>query len=56
MRPQLHADSGVERKSCEDTLDAVVCAWVAMCALEGRGVSFGDESSAIWIPGRPLAL
>jgi predicted RNase H-like nuclease len=46
---------GMERKSYEDTLDAVVCAWVAVCALEGRAVPFGDESSAIWIPGRPLA-
>src|ERR1700683_572037 len=33
IRPRLHADSGVERKSCEDTGDAVVCAWGAMCAL-----------------------
>jgi predicted RNase H-like nuclease len=47
--------SGPELKAYEDTLDAVVCAWVAMCALEGRAVPFGDESSAIWIPGRPLA-
>jgi hypothetical protein len=51
IRPQLHADSGVERKSCEDALDAVVCAWGAMCALEGRAAPFGDESSAIWIAG-----
>ena len=56
IRPQLHADRGVERKPYEDTLDAVVCAWVAMCALEGRGVPFGDESSAVRIPGRKLAL
>jgi predicted RNase H-like nuclease len=47
--------SGVVRKSYEDTLDAIVCAWVAVCALEGRAVPFGDESPAIWIPGSPLA-
>jgi predicted RNase H-like nuclease len=48
--------SGVERKSYEDTLDAVVCAWIAVCALDGRAVPFGDDSSAIWIPERALAL
>jgi predicted RNase H-like nuclease len=47
--------NGLARKSYEDTLDAVVCAWVAVCALEGRAIPFGDESSAIWIPGHPLA-
>jgi predicted RNase H-like nuclease len=41
---------GLERKAYEDTLDAVVCCWVAVCALEGRAVPFGDDSSAIWIP------
>ena len=36
-------------KAYEDTLDAVICAWVAGCALEGRAKAFGDENSAIWI-------
>ena len=39
-----------ELKAYEDTLDAVICAWVAICALEGRATPFGDEDSAIWIP------
>jgi predicted RNase H-like nuclease len=41
---------GAELKSCEDMLDAVVCAWVGICALEYRAQPFGDADSAIWIP------
>lgn len=37
-------------KSYEDALDAVVCAWVGACAIEGRAKPFGDEDAAIWIP------
>ena len=37
-------------KAYEDMLDAVVCAWVGICALEGRAQPFGDNDSAIWIP------
>ena len=37
-------------KAFEDTLDAVVCAWVGICALEGRAEPFGDGASAIWVP------
>lgn len=39
-----------QMKSFEDMLDAVVCAWVGICAFEGTAVPFGDETSAIWIP------
>jgi predicted RNase H-like nuclease len=42
--------SGVEVKAYEDALDAIICAWVAICVLEGRARPFGDENSAIWIP------
>jgi predicted RNase H-like nuclease len=50
--PQLPPDArGIEIKAHEDMLDAVVCAWVAICALEGRAKPFGNECSAIWIPG-----
>lgn len=41
---------GHELKAFEDMLDAVVCAWVGITALEGRAVPFGDATSAIWIP------
>lgn len=40
----------VALKAYEDMIDAVVCAWVAICALEGKATPFGDERSAIWIP------
>jgi predicted RNase H-like nuclease len=50
--PDLSAGT-VELKAYEDSLDAIVCAWVAICALEGKARAFGDENSAIWIP-KPL--
>ncbi len=46
--PKLLADTnGNELKAYEDKLDAVVCAWVAICALEGQAKPFGDQQSAI---------
>jgi predicted RNase H-like nuclease len=45
-----HEAKLAELKAYEDTLDAVICAWVAVCALEERAVPFGDQSAAIWIP------
>lgn len=47
--------SGTELKSYEDMLDAIVCAWVAICALNGRAAPFGDRQSAIWIPASGTA-
>jgi predicted RNase H-like nuclease len=44
------AATGWSMKAHEDKLDAVVCAYVGICALEGRAIPFGDETSAIWIP------
>jgi predicted RNase H-like nuclease len=40
-------------KAFEDALDAVICAWVGTCVLDGRAESFGDATSAIWVP-RPF--
>jgi predicted RNase H-like nuclease len=49
--PRLEATAKAwEIKAYEDTLDAIVCAWVATCALDGRATPFGDENAAIWIP------
>ena len=49
--PRLEINaSGTEVKAYEDALDAIICAWVAICALEERATPFGDENSAIWIP------
>jgi predicted RNase H-like nuclease len=56
--PDLSAKSS-KLKAYEDALDAIVCAWIAVCALEGRATPFGDENSAIWIPHfptRPLGI
>jgi predicted RNase H-like nuclease len=44
--------SGLAFKSYEDALDAIVCAWVGVCALEGVADAYGDVDSAIWIPSR----
>jgi predicted RNase H-like nuclease len=41
---------GYEMKAFEDTLDAVVCAWVGTCVLDGKAGPYGDMESAIWIP------
>ena len=41
---------GAGLKAYEDALDAVICAWVGICALEGAAAPLGDENSAIWIP------
>ena len=49
--PRLGAGlRGWEVKAYEDALDAIICVWVGVCALEGIAVPFGDEHSAIWIP------
>jgi predicted RNase H-like nuclease len=47
--------SGLELKTYEDMLDAVVYAWVGMCTLEGRAIPYGDDNSAIWISTAPAA-
>lgn len=41
---------GYEMKAFEDMLDAIVCAWVGIRALEGDAMPYGDETSAVWIP------
>lgn len=37
-------------KEFEDALDAVICAWVGVLALEGHAVPYGDAFGAIWVP------
>ncbi len=37
-------------KAYEDQLDAVICAFVAIAALQGKARPYGDEESAIWVP------
>jgi predicted RNase H-like nuclease len=53
--PQLGLDArAVEMKAYEDMLDAIICAWVGICALEGRATPYGNDDAAIWIP-KPMA-
>lgn len=47
--PGAGAD-GRTLKAFEDMLDAVICAWVGICVLEGSAEPYGDDTSAIWIP------
>lgn len=39
-------------KAFQDALDAAICAWVGVCALERRAEAYGDADSAIWVPMR----
>jgi predicted RNase H-like nuclease len=41
---------GFELKAFEDSLDAVVCAWIGTCVLDGTAKPYGDGTSAIWVP------
>lgn len=45
-----HTAATWELKAFEDALDAVICAWVGICALEDRAIAYGDNDGAIWIP------
>ena len=44
------AARGWRLKAFEDKLDAVVCAAVAIAALNGEAVAHGDAEGAIWVP------
>jgi predicted RNase H-like nuclease len=50
LQPLPQGASGLQMKAYEDMLDAIVCAWVGTCFLEGTARAFGDADSAIWIP------
>jgi predicted RNase H-like nuclease len=39
-----------ELKRFEDALDGVVCAWIGAQYLGGKARSYGDSTSAIWVP------
>jgi predicted RNase H-like nuclease len=41
---------GWRLKAFEDKLDAIVCAAVAVAALNGDAVAHGDAEGAIWVP------
>jgi predicted RNase H-like nuclease len=52
----LTAASRLELKVFENQLDAVLCVWIAVCALYGRAALLGDQASAIWIPSLKIAF
>jgi predicted RNase H-like nuclease len=55
LGPAPHADARLQLwKAYEDRLDAIICAWVAIRALDGEAEAFGNDVSAIWVP-RPGA-
>ena len=37
-------------KPYEDSLDALICAWVGALYIDGAARALGDAESAIWIP------
>jgi hypothetical protein len=47
LTPVASGAKGVQVKAYEAQLDAVACAWVAICYLEGRAIAYGDANSAI---------
>jgi predicted RNase H-like nuclease len=50
-QPDLGAAKGFSAlKPLEDTIDAIVAAWVGATILENAAEPFGDADSAIWIP------
>ncbi len=46
----------VELKRYEDSLDALVSAWVGICFIEGNVKPYGDQTAAIWLPTRSGVL
>ena len=50
LPPPSHDLRGWRLKAYEDKLDAVVCAAVAIAALDGKAEPHGDENAAIWVP------
>ena len=51
-----HVKSPRLLKPYEDTLDALVCAWVAVCYAQESALAFGDETAAIWCPEDVMRL
>ncbi len=50
LPPLPEPSTGAQRKAHEDILDAIVCAWVGITALDGMADAYGDDVSAIWVP------
>jgi predicted RNase H-like nuclease len=44
------ADTDAALKPFEDVLDAIVCAWIGLCAVRDEAYPLGDDFAAIWVP------
>ena len=50
LPPLPYAGSLNALKRYEDSLDALVCAWVGARYLDGCAIPYGDQDAAIWVP------
>jgi predicted RNase H-like nuclease len=50
LPPPAPGSTGRSLKAYEDALDAIICAWIGICALDGLARPYGDDDSAIWVP------
>jgi predicted RNase H-like nuclease len=53
VRPSV-SNSLASLKPYEDALDAVICALVGACFVDGAAEPFGDDEAAIWVPNASL--
>ncbi len=56
LPPLADRPSGIDAKAHEDMLDAIVCAWVGVTALDGQAEAYGDDDFGDLGAARPLAL
>jgi hypothetical protein len=43
-------------KPVEDTIDAIICAWVGTTILDDNAEPFGDSDFTIWVPKETWAI
>ena len=56
LPPDFETFTGARLKAVEDTLDAILCAWIGAEVMRGRGEAFGDGTAAIWVPRSELTV
>jgi len=47
---EIDSFSFASLKTIEDSIDALVCAWVGIRHIQGQTKAYGDKNAAIWIP------
>ena len=43
-------------KQTEDQIDALICCWTGVLAIEGEAVALGDQDAAIWVPKESIKV